>query len=150
MPHSTLLLIALILAITLGSVIGLLLEALILRAACYLASVDPPSYLKAILLILINGALATPVGYGLGLLAGLLGGSSRMPAEGVLLLAGALGLIAGALVATVIYTIALRVRLHKGLLVWFFESCVHTLVVAVFGLFAIGVWKIVDGIRRVI
>ncbi|HLW65814.1 MAG TPA: hypothetical protein VKS79_10880 [Gemmataceae bacterium] len=150
MPQSTLLMIALILAIAVASVVALLLEALILRAACYLASVDPPSYLKAILLILINGAVAGPAGYGIGLVVGLLGVSSRVPAEGILLTAGVLGLVVGAIIATVIYTVALRVRIHKGLLVWFFETCVRTLVVAVFGLFAIGVWTIVDGIRRVI
>ena len=150
MPQSTPLMIAFLLAMAVAAVIVLLLEALILRAACYLASVEPPSYLKAILLILLNGVLASPVGYGLSLLIGSLGASARMPAEGILLLAGALGVIACALIAAIVYTIALRVRFDKGLLVWFFESCVRTLVVAVFGLFAIGVWTIVDGIRRVI
>ncbi|HEV3144176.1 MAG TPA: hypothetical protein VGZ47_09855 [Gemmataceae bacterium] len=139
-----------LLAMGVVAVIVLLVEALILRAACDLSSVDPPSFLKAIVLILIYAALATPVGYAIGWFVGRFGTSARFPDEGRLLLAGVLGLLAGGLIASIIYTIALHVRYYKGLLIWFFETCVRALVFAVIGLFAIGVWTIVDGIRRVI
>ena len=150
MPEQVPMTTAALLAMALAGIIILLVEALLLRAACDLSSVEPPSYLKAILLIVIYGALASPAGYAIGWVIGRLGANSRMPEEGLWLLGAFLGLLVGGLLASIIYTIALRVRFHKGLLIWFFETCVRTLVLAVFGLFAIGVWTIVDGIRRVI
>jgi hypothetical protein len=125
------------------------LSAVILRAACDLCSVEPPGILKAMLLVLLNSVLTSPIGYGIGLLTGRIA-NSRLGAEGVLIPAIALNLLLSGLIVTIIYMIALRVHLLKAALIWFFQTCVNTLVAAVIIFIAIGAWTIVEGIIRVI
>jgi hypothetical protein len=130
--------------------IHLLLNGVILRAACDLCSVPPPGILKAVGLVVILTLLSIPASDGVAYLINKWGTTTRMAPEGQQLFAITLSLVAGCLLTTLTYTIALRVQVWRAARIWFFQTCVTALVLAVIGLTVMGSWTIVEGIRRVV
>src|SRR5262245_39195087 len=117
-----------IVGLVIGVVFGLLIGGWIVRAACDLSSVDPPSFLKAILLYLIYSVLAGGAGFAIVTVAGGMINSLKGDAESVKLVSTAVVivgivayLLAGCLIATALYVLALRVRVLKGARIWLFQ-----------------------------
>lgn len=109
----------LLVVIAVGSV---LLFTLIFQAACSLANVEPPGFLYSLLLVLVTLALTVPVN---GVLAYLLAHSPLYELLGTAVVVAFqcfAGFIVCVLLSSILYVLALRISLTKGLLTGLYEQ----------------------------
>jgi hypothetical protein len=131
-----------------GGLLGLLLATLLFRSACDLVSVEPPGWLKSAGIVLLTTALNAPINFGINLAVAALGRAMNLSPGWSLLLAIVMALPLNVLLAAVLYMFLLRVRFLKGALIWVLQTLMGSLVGGVGTLLVIGVWTIVDGVRR--
>jgi hypothetical protein len=127
--------------------IGLLLGAVILRAACWMCSVKEPNVLPAMGIVLLTGLAGLPVSLGLrALFVSTAGGNGMdivMPGAGMQIwttVADLAGLPLQMLIAAGIYSVTIRgVSFGKGILIWLVQLLIAIIVGVVLGVFVLGV-----------
>ena len=141
----------LIAAMSVGVIFGLLLTALLLRSACDLCSVEPPpSYLRCIVVTIILTAISVPISMGASIAAAVVVTALRFSAGNVPFVATLFALPVVAVISTLIFVVAFRVRVLKGSAIWLVNTLINSVVYAVMLLLLFGGWTLVDGVRRLI
>ena len=122
------------------------LAVLLFRSACDLCSVEPPGWLKCLVIVvivaLIGSAIAFPMRFGVAAL----NDSSTWVAAA---LAVALSLPIQAVLIPLLYKFVLRTRFVTALLIWGIQLLLSTLVLTLLLLLVAGGFTIVEGIDRV-
>ncbi len=109
--------------------IGLVLAAAILRAACRLCGVKEPGLFKAVGIALLVTLVQTLVSLPIAMVLAAVGTAHGMPPRDLRILASLAGLPEAILVAAILYVPLLKVSFGKGMLV----ALVQVLVILVLG-----------------
>ena len=138
-----------IVTLVLGIPLGLLLAALLLKAACDVCSVEPPvHYFRCLIIVIVLQVLTAPLAFGLYYAGKHLPGALGVSETSAFVLGLLAFLPVSAVVSTIAYVLALRVGPLKGAKVWLVQNLINAVVTAVGVLLVIGCWTTVDSIRR--
>jgi hypothetical protein len=141
---------SLVVAVGACALVWLGLQVLLFRSACDLCSVEPPSWPRALVIVVIVSLLGVLMAGGFALLVGMVGrssGASKLVPE----IAGAVfSLPVQALLAAILYKPLLHVGLFRGLLIWVLQRMLSVLIEAVLLLLAVGGATLVEGFRRIL
>ena len=120
-------------AIPIGLVIGFILGALILQAACALCNLEDLRFRKAVTLVLLLLVINVPIGLGIAFLAALLGNRIGMGKD--VLLGGSLvvGLFLYCVVSGFILCLLLPIGFSKGILVALLQGIISLVLAGVVG-----------------
>ena len=130
---------------------GPFLAGFILRSACDLVGVDPsPSYRRCVLVAVLLALVGGPVIAGVALGHKALSIAMQLPDAFAIAAAILVGVALSAIVCTVTYVLAFRVRLLKGASVWLVDSLMRSLLGGVAALLIVGIWTTVEAVRRLI
>jgi hypothetical protein len=101
---------------------SLLLLTVIFQAACSLANVEPPNFLKSLLIVLLTLACTVPLNGGFAYFLVRVQLNEWLGIGGVVALAFLVGFVVCVLISTVLYIVLLRISLRKGFLTAVFEQ----------------------------
>jgi hypothetical protein len=120
-------------AIPIGLVVGFILGALILQAACALCNLEDLRFRKAVTLVLLLLVINVPVGLGIAFLAALLGDKIGMGKE--VLWGGclAVGIFLYCVVTGFILCLLLPIGFSKGILVALLQGIISLVLAGVVG-----------------
>lgn len=132
-----------------GLVMGLLIAGLLLRSACDLCGVDPsPSYLRCLVVALIQMLLNAALGFGMGYGVEAVATAIRLPDELAVIVGIGLTLLPSALLSTLINLIAFRAGFIRSFFIWLVDLLLNLLVMAIIVLILLGVAAMIGGIDR--
>ncbi len=120
-------------AISIVLVVGFILGALILQAACALCNLEDLRFRKAVTLVLLLLVINVPVGLGIAFLAALLGDKIGMAKDVLLGSSLIIGLFLNCVVSGFILCLLLPINFLKGILVALLQGIISLVLAGVVG-----------------